>query len=61
MARADSTTSTSMPACVQAERGRKAADPAAGDEHAHQRCAPNPVAGNCSCTIISGRPCERIA
>ena len=47
---------------VQAERGREAADPAAGDEHAHQRCAPSkPAAGNSSCTIMSGRPCERIA
>ena len=35
MRRADSTTSTSMPGVVQAERGREAADPAAGDEDPH--------------------------
>ena len=50
------------PGVVQAERGRQTADPASGDEDVHaQRGAPKPAAGNCSSTIISGRPPPWIA
>ena len=51
-----------LEAClVQAERGGEAADPTARDEHPHERYAPNPAAGNCSWTIITGRPPALIA